>query len=730
MKGKLYKIISVGLGLLLVAGGATACEKHAHHVNNWKVKTPATCMSEGLEEGICPDCGTVVEQAIPVDENAHAYGLWQVSAPTESATGTATKICNHNQEHTLTQSLPVLSDEAYRVKVLKEPGAFEKGESRYTYTPQAEGLEDIVFTVVTAETGVHTVKDAIEAALRNKKLVREGEGEVCSARGQSPVSTFWYEYGNDYCHIKDNADNVERWYSREDGVFYGVVNDPKISVPLYLDVQGKEPYLNGYFHRFQYADVGESYGAEGLINVLYTFEMRNNNLDFHEEVTERDGQTYYSYSYSYLTGNTYYSFVDVTFTLSDSYALKTVEAKCKQYTKDSFSYDKDTGLTTLTDPDGFNYDAFITFEQTLVSELSEEEQADVPKNPYGKESRNLKSFRIRGGTNNVFDDDPDEKITLNADVASTLYIEDIQPQFADLTLDPIKSFHLVQSGRDVYELNLNTMGSRGVMMFQNQNNKKAVTLRSQIAGEVTLSITTESGFRKEFTVFVKPKAPSSITPSAYLFRDTGSAWFTDPAPSDLTVYTGQSVLLRALPQEDEKAYVDVSCTVTASPAQNVSLTEIEFEGQTVSKFVASQAGTYTVTLTTKLGSVSRSVIITVREAPTPQEIFTGTYQVTVNDMQPMGTFKLEITPSGDGTQGTMVLTDPRNTTQNLSYTYTPNADNPTFAGTLVLQHMGGVTDMDVTIAVNEAFALELTYTTRFKDSNGEYIKKTVNLSRA
>ena len=84
--------MSISLGLMLFAAGAGACSKDpCEHAFRYTVNTPATCTSEGEREGLCGICGTVVTEPIPVDENAHAYGEWAVTKPTDANTGLAVK---------------------------------------------------------------------------------------------------------------------------------------------------------------------------------------------------------------------------------------------------------------------------------------------------------------------------------------------------------------------------------------------------------------------------------------------------------------------------------------------------------------------------------------------------------------------------------------------------------------------------------------------------------------
>lgn len=752
-KSKLFRILSVSLGLLFVTAGSAACSKECDHVIKYKVKTPATCMSEGVEEGLCNLCGYVETRAIPVDENAHGYGDWQVKAPTSEAEGTATKICAYNTAHVLTQALPVLTvtGEGYTsVKKIKDPTAFEKGEMEYTL---AHAAGDIVFRVATEETGVASVADAVEAAIMHKSQVRKGTGKISSAlgRAQNPIRNFFYEFGDNYVHINDlEYDYRERWYSIEDGEFYGALleceDSPKdehgylilgedgkpIDAVLKTDTAGTQSYLEGYRFQLQYggSDFKAYYGAENLVKGLYDFEKRNANLDFKEEIAKEDGETVYKYSYTYYNRGQYFLVLDMRFTLSDTYALKTVEFHCKQYPENSGAFTKpetEDDIPELINPEAQNFEAYITYDQTLISELSEEEAANVPVNPYGKDSRKIKSFVIRYGLDEA---DENTAVSIPANERVDLTIANIEPAgMADLTLDPIKHIYLVINGKD-FELNSGTMNTRGIIAYWGGlTDKTRITVKSQLAGKLTLAAVTEGGYRKVFKLDVEPAAPTSLTASAYIKNATGGEW-VDGAKS-ATVYTGQSLLLRVLPTPAESRYVDT--TVTLSAAQGASFSEVEFEGSNVYRFVATQAGTYTVTMTSvKSSSVKATITVNVAAAPTPAEIFTGKYEANVRDAVAVGTITLEITPeSSDGTTGTMKLTFVDNSTQVLSYVYTPNAEKPAFVGTLETQYKSGAKNNSF-VSINEAYGLDFTYETKFKDpdNEGKFIMKTVTFVRA
>lgn len=72
MKKKWLAVAAAGL----MALGLTGC--HSHEFGEWKVKTPATCLEEGLQERSC-ECGETETEAIPAA--GHSFGEWETVTP-------------------------------------------------------------------------------------------------------------------------------------------------------------------------------------------------------------------------------------------------------------------------------------------------------------------------------------------------------------------------------------------------------------------------------------------------------------------------------------------------------------------------------------------------------------------------------------------------------------------------------------------------------------------------
>ncbi len=172
----------LSIGTVLSAG----CKKDscAHNVGTWEIISPATCTRAGEQKGICGVCLQEVKVEIPVDKNAHVYGDWQVEKPTETAMGTATKVCSENVAHTLSASLPALSENTYAEAndgdgcvstITKRPTVLENGERTYTIEHEAGTIS---FTTPIPNTGIQTVRDAVDLA-----SVDEARKQIYSSQG-------------------------------------------------------------------------------------------------------------------------------------------------------------------------------------------------------------------------------------------------------------------------------------------------------------------------------------------------------------------------------------------------------------------------------------------------------------------------------------------------------------------------------------------------------------------
>ena len=132
---KLLTVLLTASCMLTGAFVVTGCsEKSAEHQHEWNAgeqTTAPTCEEDGVKTYTCGVCQETKTE--PVAKLGHEYGAWSVkTAPTASAEGSAERVCEHDQTHKESKTLPVLSETAYTVSVTKQASCTEKGATLYT----------------------------------------------------------------------------------------------------------------------------------------------------------------------------------------------------------------------------------------------------------------------------------------------------------------------------------------------------------------------------------------------------------------------------------------------------------------------------------------------------------------------------------------------------------------------------------------------------------------------
>lgn len=139
------KITLAALGCaMLLCVGLVACNtqtqpvEHIHEWGEWTVTTAPTCTAEGEETRVCElDASHTETRSVAADPDAHEWGEWkETKAPTCTAEGEETRVCELDASHTETRS------------VAADPDAHEWGEWKETKAPTyvAEGEETRVCT--------------------------------------------------------------------------------------------------------------------------------------------------------------------------------------------------------------------------------------------------------------------------------------------------------------------------------------------------------------------------------------------------------------------------------------------------------------------------------------------------------------------------------------------------------------------------------------------------------
>ncbi len=736
---KIKKIMAASVAAVLTLSGSAVALSGCggcDHVYRDKVITAPTCMTSGETERKCGICGDKQIITVPADPNAHVYGEWQVTNPTQSATGTAVKECTLNSSHAkLSVILPRLPEsgngEYSDVRVTKQPTALSDGVKTYIYTHESG---EISVSVAIPARGVETVADGVEAALESKPKVRSCEGEwgfskVGTQVGEGAYNEshrFNYEFGENYTHIIDESESSERWISLDkDGELWAFVQNSSGLV--------KEPergYLNGNKIPLVSTDIN-SYGAEELLDRLYKQAQIVRTAESEagipeEEISFKESVTKLGYTFSFgmeSAGSTakarHYAQISVTFTLSDEFTLQSLKIESSILVNHNdpeagFVVEnwkkEENGKVTIINPDG---DKLI--DKVELTQKTKKEVPAEPQNPYAQEAVFLSSFDVLKTNGTPITEE--EVIQISADTVYDYSVANIQPTTANMTFDPIKVY-LVKSGGEEDELSFDSFSKRVVGYYQ----ANAVHIRSQLAGEITVRIKSRN-VTKTLHFNVVPKAPTRLYPAIWAYGDNGYVWDTETPESgvkQVTVYVGQPVCFKAQPAQEELNYVETGYTTEISTGDKTSATldSVVVNGEEVSRFAATKAGTYRIRCaTTYPGSrIGCAIDITVAELPDMSTYLAGSYFTDM--IYPVrGRVNVDIQVTGaNSAQATIVNME--GNTEVLDLTFTETASAITLAST----HASGA-KLGYTLSFNEAYRIVISYPTKYNEIESKVLSK-------
>lgn len=657
------------------ASTLTACNSGHEHAFAWKVQTPATCTTEGLETGVCGICGYPEERVIPKTDE-HPYGEWDITPPTEQEEGKAVKVCTADSNHVLEVTLPKVTAEGtgYTSSAITKPAtSVSKGERTFVLSNAAG---DISFIVYTPEKEVETVEDAVLIGASKKELIRSVSGQFSVDTTRYNSVNYFYEFGENYMHSEEDGSQTKVWCSLdENGETYLIKTET--GKPMAQEVGAAIENMDGFGYSLGYTSSNRWYGAESLLAGLYSIASENINQDFRESIgTAAGGASVYKFQFG-THGATYYSDVYVEFTLYDNYAIKTLKVDTEVYDADSWELDEDTEIAkpTARVPSGRE---LITVETVLRTPEDEE-----PVNPYKKENFSVKSFDLYYGAGAL----TDETVTnVSADSIYSFNIKNVQHFGEDITgdikFDPVQYFLRTEEGEEPVSFEASY---DGISVWT--SNDTTVNIRSYMTGEITLVIRTQSGacerlLKLNISKIAPPLPavgePATFFPSVYLFGGERYYWQSlatatkEQMQEYCTIFVGQSLRFKADVPQTMLSYVDPSATatiheVTGATAEDATV-EAAGDEENVYVFTAQKTGVYTVRLTSKV-SAGRYIQlpITVAEKPDISTVLSGEYEGRVNYPAPNG---VKVTFNSNGaTTGTITVTLGSLGTETLNYSW-------------------------------------------------------------
>jgi hypothetical protein len=716
---KIKKIMTLVTSVIMVGSisvgtlaGCNSCE----HVYTYTVITPATCLSEGTQKGVCGICGNEIEAKIPVDPNAHAYTDWVITQPTATTTGKAVKTCTLSTAHAAAEvELPVVPSSGNggytRVETTVAPTALKEGEKTFVL---ANEIEDITFTQVVAARGIQNSADAIEAAIAYRSQIRHAEGQqgydlytassVANGAAEKTVSSwanFEYTYGNDnYVYIYDEGaatGTEERWCSyTDDGEYwaYKLVRDSNNERSLLREEE--ESYMYGNFLSLEFGGGHSAYGVENFLEGFYNYGNDiDPNGDFVDrgKISSKDGIDTYQFRFSYvLAGSVRYCVAVVNFTLTNTYLINSVDVQVTTYSnanvEDTWVLDATSNTASVNRPTGERYINKITVTQTAKAEGDE-----VITNPYDRNTVYVNSFDITNASGTVITENDVQQIKANNQVS--YYLTNFMPTTCNLTFDTVKIYLRTANGDRL--LDYNTLSTLGISAtFGTSDNK--LTINSQQAGDIKIVVKT-ANVEKVLNFNVTRVTPSSLKACVYEYVNGSYKWNNDTKTA--SVYVGQTLTFKAQVPSSESAYADNIYQVSVDPASTTDYTVTYSEDGDESYFVAKTAGTYRIKMT--VDTLSVNLTVTVTAAPSMDDVLSGDYTATL-EYPTRGT-----TATVSFKSNNEVYVTVSSKTEVLSYSYTTDENGKV---TLTTAHKSGVENGFV-ITLNDAYDLVLSHTTEF-----------------
>ncbi len=654
----LATLLTASVALSVAACGDEDC---AHNVGTWEVVTQATCEDEGQRKGVCGICLQEISEVIPVDPAGHVYGAWDIDLPTETEVGSAVRTCTVNTAHTQTETLPVLGDNAYKTTITKRPTPTSLGERTYTL----KDITDIQFTKEIPNTGLETVRDAVDlgVAEESRALIRRGEGtmgwkyyENSASTPKDLVSNHSYEFGENYTHIEDGADECQRWYFTKlddegEEVVYGLTDKNaggKIINELATN-SGNEGYLKGSRFYFLYPMMGPYFGLESFLEGLYRSARWSTNGDFEETVKKEGEKTIFAFKYG-STNNSgsssgYFTKFNVEFTLTDSYAVESLTAQAIMYVNNTEQVDEDGNplpdiRTWMYDENGHayvmagkengtRYHSTISFTQTEKSNLE-----SAPVNEHVPENMYVQDFDI-AYYDEILGRNQEVSFASNISTQDVFQIVNIQPSTAleKYAFDRF-TFYLrkTENGQTVdVPINFDTIDT--ALVAANIQKDYTFSLNAKLSGKQQIVIKTETGIERVIHCNISSRTPTALFPKVWQYTEGAYAWQTAGTEEAVKrIYVGQPLYFTAAVPAGEKNYASNVHTYEAKERttnEGVPATcfnETFMGGEPVTQFIPTKAGSYLITLTSKMSEEKTCTIrVEVDEAPTFVELAVKEY---------------------------------------------------------------------------------------------------------
>lgn len=475
-----------------------------------------------------------------------------------------------------------------------------------------------------------TVAEAVAAGVANAGNVKSGEAVVTNY-GNS--TKYIYEFGQGYLKSASGSDeygyDIYHYEVKADGTVFGLNEyenfDGQMTIGPAYDVT-ENNILGADFSSLLSYSV-PMYGIDAVVSALYEQGVQETATGFESSVEvcpSCGAHAAYTFKYEFVQDNFYYYVVSVSFGLSESESISSVEVRMDAYYEESkVVVDENGNVVALQE--GVEYPDF-----SRVVSATQVDGERTATNPYPVETLIFNSFDITDFEGN----DVNGK-TVSAQKGSSMYlmVANATPETASGLIDQFEITVTDSEGSETYSVYCSYEDGM-------------ISVNPYSTGTYTVTVTT-TNVEKSFTLVVEAAAVDYFAPAVY-----DNNWWEYMECFETSVYTNVIVDFKATVNDG----ADAGYTVALKDAyENVSLNE----GYECHEFSASVPGTYVLVLTsTENPSFTAELTVTVSAAPGVAEMLTGTY---VFESGMFGKFEYVFTPDSEGAaSGTCHITAPGN----------------------------------------------------------------------
>ena len=495
---------------------------------------------------------------------------------------------------------------------------------KYTVTISSGAVKD-AYEVAVTNVDLSSIEGALAAGTAFRSEVVSGT-ELVDASLHGTTETYHelnytYEFGNNYTFIKENQSEKEELHLslNADGTLFCTRILDGEQVPInYTDktmMNGAPFFLWYQSHR--------AYGVEDAIANLYENGQSATNGDLKMSYNIKNEE--YSFSYSGLhfgfnvNAADYYE-TKVTFRLGEKYNIEYAVIE-QGYWENNANFGEDGSIvvqptTFVTDPETGKTTPLVKVSKQITITVNQTTGPRVKSNPYTVDDSTVISFDLKYN-NEILENGATITTTMGSG-SRLLYIdiENILPATANFTNDALK-FSLEGSHLGAADSSTGYFETG----FQAYRTKNRIMISFEHGGEWTLIMRTKR-VEKRINFSVKGVPPTSM--NTFIYNSLSEQFYR---ATDATMMEGSSLIFYG--EVNEYANTDQVVGITSSNANSAKIEETEVKGISCFKFSATQAGVYSIKITsTSNKSVSCELKITVIAAPDMEKLLTGKYTAT------------------------------------------------------------------------------------------------------